>query len=394
MIQELNDKEELLKAADLATLCFHDQINDAKKALTQNHELEMFGYYKESNLLAAAGSYKFQIFIRDNLFDCAGFAYVMTHPSERRRGYVKELMNKILVDRKKQGYPLAALWPFDHTFYEKFGFGNAEKSINYVFKPGEIKSSFKLEERIRVTDVTDENDFTPLKEITHNAVNKYTRIVGEKDAWLLRGSLGGKFKIYLLEREEIPIAYVSFKFVKKGEWDYHMTIMDFAYIDLNAKFNLMGFLRNFSADINKISTSFPVQEEIESYLDGVKDTHKFNQWPSMVRILDIKKCFEQLDYNPSINEELYFKTEDKILTENTGIWKLQIENGKGHISKVEQIESIPNEILDLTINQLSQVLVGYSNIEKLLESHSKRIPNSWRQKELFPEKACSFMLWF
>ncbi len=394
MIRELKDKEELLKAVDLAVLCFHEQIYDEKRALTEAQELEIFGYYRDTNLLATAGSYKFNMFIRDNLYDCAGIAYVMTHPAERRRGYVKELMHKIIIDRKNQGFPIAALWPFDHDFYQKFGFASAEKSINYVFKPGDIKSKFKLDENIKVADITEKKDYLPLKQIAENVSNRYTRVIGDKDAWALRGWLAGKFKIYLLERNDIPIAYVSLKFVKKGEWDHNISVMDFSYIDIQAKYSLLGFLRNFSADISKISMSLPIQEEIESYLDGVKDDHKFNQWPSMIRILDIKKCFEQVDYHPSINEELIFQVEDKILSENTGIWKLQISNEKCNVSKIDKEEIIKEEILELTINQLSQILIGYSSIEKLLESEIKDIPEKWKLKELFPEMPCSSMVWF
>ncbi|GAG84510.1 unnamed protein product, partial [marine sediment metagenome] len=286
------------------------------------------------------------------------------------------------------------LWPFDHEFYRKYGFENGEKAISYNFKPSNIKSDFKLDDNTKVTDVTDMKDYLPLMQVAMNAKNKYTRVIGDVDAWLLRGELQGGFKIYLFERDDIPTAYISLKFKKVGEWEQNMQILDIAYTDIQAKHSIFAFLRNFEADISKISINLPIQEEVERYLQSIDDTHKFNTWPSMFRILDIKKCFEQIDFLPSLNEELYFQLEDKIISENSGIWKLTIENGKCNVLKLESISADKDNILDLTINQLSQILIGHSNIEKLLEHSNVQIPEQWKNKDLFPEMPCSVMLWF
>lgn len=394
MIREFKDTEDINQAVKLAVLCFHEPTKEMEKFFAGIQELKMLGAFEENTLLAAAGSYKFQMFIREKLFDCSGIAYVMTNPVQRRKGYVKDLMNKLIIDKKNQGYPVAALWPFDHGFYQKFGFENAEKAIRYNFKPSEIKSNFKLEDNIKISEITDKKDFSPLIQVAKKALNKYTRVIGDVDAWLLRGELQGYFKIYLMERDEKPIAYISLKFRKAKEWEHNMQIMDFAYVDIEAKHNLFAFLRNFEADINQISLTLPVQEEIEGYLDGVKDTHKFNQWPAMFRILDVKKSFEQLDYHSALNEKLYFQVEDNVLPENSGIWNLQIKDGKCLVSKNEGQNIAKEKILELSINQLSQILIGYSKVEHLLEHTGKKIPEEWKQKDLFPVMPCSFMLWF
>ena len=120
MIREFKDKEDIDQAVKLAALCFHEPTKEMEKFFEGIKELKMLGAFEEKTLLAAAGAYKFQMFIRDTLFDSAGIAGVMTNPTERRKGYVKELMNKLIVEKKKQGYPVAALWPFEHSFYQKF----------------------------------------------------------------------------------------------------------------------------------------------------------------------------------------------------------------------------------------------------------------------------------
>ncbi|MCE7741107.1 MAG: GNAT family N-acetyltransferase [Candidatus Heimdallarchaeota archaeon] len=393
MIQELKNTEDLEKAANLAALCFHDPIKEMKEFYSQIQELEMIGIYEKSILTAAAGSYKFRIFIRDQILDCAGVANVMTDPAYRRKGYVKELMIKILEDSKNQGYPIAALWPFDHDFYRKFGFESGEKTITFKFKPGQIKSDFKIEDNITIEDVTEKNDFLPLIQVAENAQNKYTRVYGDVAAWQMRGKLQG-FKTYLIERDGKPIAYISLKFKKVKEWEFNMNIMDLAYVDIEAKHTLFAFLKNFEADITNIFINLPYQEEVESYLTSVNDEHKFNQWPAMMRILDIQQCFEQLHYPKHLESKIYFKVEDKIISENSGIWELDIQEGKCKASVIEDGTVEMDKVLEITINQLTQILIGYSSIAKLLEHQKAKIPNEWTTKELFPEVPTAIMAWF
>ncbi len=393
MIKELKDTTDIEKAVNLAALCFHDPVKKLKEYYFEIQELEMLGIYENSILKAAAGSYKFQMFIRNQIFDCAGIANVMTEPAYRRKGYVTELMNKILVDRKNQGYPIAALWPFDHSFYQKFGFESGEKTITFKFKPGQIKSQFKIEDNIKIEDVTDKNDFLALIQVAENALNKYTRIYGDVAAWQMRGKLQ-EFKTYLVERDGKPIAYLSLKFKKVKEWEFDMNIMDFAFIDIEAKHTLFAFLRNFEADITNILVNLPYQEEVEGYLTDINDEHKFNQWPAMVRILDVQQCFEQLIYPKDLESKIYFSIEDKIILENSGIWELDIKEGtcKASIIKEGLIEK--EKVLEITINQLTQILVGYSSVAKLMEHQNTKIPKEWIAENLFPEVPTGIMLWF
>jgi len=393
LIRELKDAKDLEQVAELASLCFHDPPKEMKDFYSKIQELEMLGIYEESNLKAAAGSYKFQIFIRNQILDCAGVANVMTDPIFRRKGYVNELMNRILLDKKNQGYPIAALWPFDHEFYRKYGFDSGEKTITFKFKPSDIKSDFKVAENITIEDVTEKNDFQPLIQITLNAYNKYTRIFGDIAAWQMKGNLQG-FKTYLVKRDDEPIAYLSLKFKKVKEWEFDMNIMDFAYVDIDAKHTLFAFLRNFEADISNIYINLPYQEEVENYLTSVKDEHKFNQWPAMMRILDIKKCFEQLNYPKYLNKKLFFKIEDKIITENSGIWMLDVIDGKCSVTKKTAEEVADKEILELTIQQLTQLFVGHSTIARLLEHKNINLPEEWKDNHLFPEVPTAIMLWF
>jgi predicted acetyltransferase len=172
-----------------------------------------------------------------------------------------------------------------------------------------------------------------------------------------------------------------------------MRIMDIAYVDTDAKHALLALIRNFSADINKVHVNLPYTEEVESYLTSVLEDCKFNQWPAMLRVLDIKKSFESLSYPNYLKEQLLFHVEDTLITENTGVWQLDISEGKCIASKVE-IDKEDEKVLKLTLHQLSQLLSGYSSIDKILEHKNTPIPEEWKDKHLFPEVQTGIMVWF
>ena len=392
MIRECKTKEDLDEAAKLAVLCFHEPPKDMEKFFSEIKEFTLLGAFEEENMVAAAGWYDFQIFIREQLLNCAGIAYVMTNPIYRRKGHVKELMNKILLERKAKGYSVSALWPFDYDFYRKFGFERFEKTITYKFKPSQLSSELKLEDNIKIVEVTKSKDYTPLIQVAKNAEGKWNRVIGETNAWQVRGELQN-YSIYLLKRDDEPIAYICFEFKKRAEWQYDMRVMDLAFTDIDAKHAIFAFIRNFSADISNVIINLPYTVEVESYLTSVLEDCKFNQWPAMLRILDVKKSFESLKYPSYLKKKLLFNVEDSLISENTGTWQLHIENGQCIASKVD-VEKDDDKVLKLTLHQLTQLLSGYSSLDKILEHKNSPIPDEWNDTHLFPEVPTAIMVWF
>ena len=393
--REIKEDSDIKKAAKLAEICFHESnYEDNIKFYKNLKECEIFGLFENNELYAAGGSYDFNIFIRDHLFRCAGIAHVMTHPIQRKKGYVRRLMEEILISKFEEGYTISSLWPFKHSFYQKFGFEIIEKPISYRFSPSDIKKDLKIGEEVNVRE-TKEEDFPILNEIAKNALNKYTRIIGKYDAWALRGSLQ-KFITYIFEKEKKPVGYISFKFrkVKEKEWGSNLVIVDFAYVDLETKKAIFAFLRKYEADIGEISLTIPYEEEILGYLNDIKDKHKYAQWPAMVRILNLKKTIENLIFPSDIDINLYTKIKDEIIKENEGLWLFRISNGKCLAEKINQ-ETIPDEeILNVDINQITQIIVGYSKVENIFETSKEKIPKVWLNEEIFPPVPCSVMVWF
>jgi predicted N-acetyltransferase YhbS len=60
--------------------------------------------------------------LRGLVHPMAGIASVASHPSARRRGLVRALMDRLLRQMRDEGHPLSALYPFRPSFYQQFGY--------------------------------------------------------------------------------------------------------------------------------------------------------------------------------------------------------------------------------------------------------------------------------
>ncbi len=391
--RQISTKDEYDQAAELAATCFHESVEDMKNDIKEFSEQYFLGAFEDNQLQAATDGRFFEIFIRNQLFKCAGIAFVMTGPVYRRKGLVKKLMKILLRKMKDDGYVYSALWPFEHKFYSNFGYASIDKSIYYQIKPSNIRKDIVKDQSISIRISQNEKDFPKLKQIANNAMNKYTRIVSDKDAWKLRGSKQKRI-IYLFEREEEPVGYISFKYKKTGEWKHDINILDLAYKDISTKRTMLSFLRNFDSDITQITMEIPYEEEILSYLVDYNTEHKFAGWPAMLRILDVKKCFEGLVYSATINSKLYLRLKDEIIEENSGTWEITINAGKCSLSKIVNVEIEEKKILNISVGKLTQLLSGYNTIQKLLEAEETQIPEDWLNRELFTSSPGAVMVEF
>ncbi len=85
--------------------------------------------------LAAAASLPMRQNVRGLVHDMAGIAGVVSHPSARRRGLVRELLTRLLRQTREQGCTVSALYPFRPSFYARFGYVGIPHSRKARFTP-------------------------------------------------------------------------------------------------------------------------------------------------------------------------------------------------------------------------------------------------------------------
>ena len=93
-------------------------------AKTLPHE-RMHAAFEEGQIVGGAGAFPFELSVPGGSLPCAGVTAVGVHPTHRRRGVLRSMMDTQLRDVHERGEPIAALWASEETIYGRFGYGIA-----------------------------------------------------------------------------------------------------------------------------------------------------------------------------------------------------------------------------------------------------------------------------
>lgn len=119
--------EELRTAMEAAETAFAGEVTDEdwereRQLLPPERALVA---YDRGRPVGLAGAYAFDLGIPGGELPCAGVTWVGVLPSHRRRGILRDFMQRQLADVHGWGEPLAALWASEASIYGRFGYGIA-----------------------------------------------------------------------------------------------------------------------------------------------------------------------------------------------------------------------------------------------------------------------------
>src|SRR6266700_1688995 len=88
------------------------------------HE-RMHAAFENGAIVGGAGAFPYELSVPGASLPCAGVTGVGVHPTHRRRGVLRAMMDAQLRDVHERGEPIASLWASEETIYGRFGYGIA-----------------------------------------------------------------------------------------------------------------------------------------------------------------------------------------------------------------------------------------------------------------------------
>jgi predicted N-acetyltransferase YhbS len=118
---------------------------------------------EEGRTLAGVAGLRMRQNVRGLVHDMAGVASVSSHPSARRRGLVRGLLERLLRQMRDEGAVVTALYPFRPSFYARFGYVGIPRHRTASFAPEGLSHLVRAElpgdvERLSMRDGFDEWD--------------------------------------------------------------------------------------------------------------------------------------------------------------------------------------------------------------------------------------------
>jgi len=320
---------------------------------------------EQGNIIATIGVIDFSQRIRGTLVRSAGMTAVACRPEYRRQEYMVKLFQYVFEKIYDEGFLVSTLYPFEFSFYEKLGYGQADSIRVYTVKSTDIIQRPILNRTISEDFDPDYSRCQPL----------YNKLLSQIDGLVERSSnvwknlegwnwTSGGFQFICQDEKGQDRGYLILRFEKKSPKNPfpYLEVREMVFFDLQTKQALLNFLANHDSQREFIKMA-PFDTNYLPFFKNPRLKENIDVANSMFRIINAKQLLPLLKYPEDIDTQITLEIEDQMkqCSWNTKSFSLQISQGKGRFisEKAEKVK--------LGIKALSQIVAGFHTPHELAE---------------------------
>ncbi len=283
----------------------------------------------DNTIVSTASSYAFEVTVPGGArLPMAAVSMVTVHPTHRRRGVLRRVMDAQLDDVARRGEPLAGLTASEASIYERFGYGTATFTTNWDLESEYARLQHPHDQdggRVRIVDA---------ETATGVAHEVYTRIAPTRVGELTRPaewwpplfaprSRGARFFTAVHEGpDHTPDAFARYTFDKNwpdGVAADVLRVLELQAVDDDAEAAMWSYL--FGIDLVGTITAAdrPVDDPLRWRLPDPRRMRvrqlRDHLW---VRIVDVAAALGARTY--ATDDALVLELVDDFRPENSGCW--------------------------------------------------------------------------
>lgn len=343
---------------DLAHYAFQFEKNETYQNRLDylvNHSTH-YGSYDGNQLVSQIIATPFKVQLFHQLFDMMGIGFVSSDPAYRGEGRIDQLMTQILSDCKENGMTLSYLAPFSYPFYRRYGYELVFERIAYQVPSHQWPDSKRVAGKIRRLSWEDAKSSVQSIYTTSNR-NKHGGVLRE-DWWYeykFQLQRSYYFAVYY-NSENQPEGYLVYQ-IKEGifycqEWE---ALTGNAYLALNR------YIATHKDSVKEIHYERGYDKDTVFFLNETPLFEATIRPEMMVRIVDVEKFLQKYPLD-NLSQSVAIRIEkDLYATWNEGIFELDAK-----AKKVKKVKTSKLPTLTLSVQRLTQLLLGYKTIQELL----------------------------
>ncbi|MBQ3079731.1 MAG: GNAT family N-acetyltransferase [Clostridia bacterium] len=379
------ERHERIELKKLWSICFlygmNVQEEEAKDKENADRKLksDFYGCFSDDGKLVSGMAANHYLMNFDgNDVPLCGIGGVVTHPSYRNSGAIRNIFEKLLRNERESGAVFSGLYPFSHAFYRKFGYEVGRVKSIYTI-PLSCLSDYACELDTKLLLPDEPADYLlPV----YDAFRKRYSLSIERDLESQKHQTRSNpyekndFTYVIFENGE-PIAYAAFSPVKKDDGN-HAVVRDYAFVTEYAFTKLLGFFHRFRAQFTSVEIELPSDIPIATIVNAPYELSCTQDANYMIRVLNTQKALSGIVRD--FDYRFVIEVTDDFLPENSG--KFLAEPGKAENT------DLPADV-SMSIYTLSQIITGAISFEEALFKKDVRI--SGNQKTLlrvFTKKPC------
>lgn len=321
---------------------------------------ERYGLFEDDALLCVCRHYDLTARVRGEDRRVAGLSAVASPTEHRRRGYVAELLRESLADYRDRGIDLSMLWPFEHAFYRRYGWGTVNDYARYEAAPETLAPAAGPDRgRFRWVEA---DDWESLDAIHHAHGDRADLSLRRSETWWRRRVFerwDDDPYVYRWDdgsEDGDPRAYLAYTVDDDGETTLRVT--DVAYADHAALRQLLRFLSVHGSQIDRITLRAPPDLPLFEMVDAPEEIECTLHAGSMFRLVDIARALKRIETPDGFDETPTISVSDPLVPWNDGTFSIP-----GDGTAREPTEGRP--MVETSVETLSQLYAGYRSVETL-----------------------------
>lgn len=276
---------------------------------------------------------------------CGGFAAVASPVEARRRGHVAALLRHACDELQSQGVALAMLYPFQQSFYDRYGWATCMERRIMRGSP----DLFQHFTRLPGDWVPVGPDAIPeLQQIYAGALRGRFGVLLRDEAWWRRKVLHNwenKARSAYVWRDEQGQgrAYMIYE-ISAGERPARkLTCREVVALDPTARSQIFVFMADHGTQCGEVVFRTPADAPVNLLL---RDPLRVEVEPYfMLRLLDVATALSQFPYPVQVEGRLSIALSDDWLDHNQATFELEVSEGRGVCRRLP-----PGHAADLACN--------------------------------------------
>lgn len=314
-----------------------------QQALEEHVDTRCFILFKGEQAIACAYNSPLTQNVRGKIYAASGVWDVATHPAERRKGYSRQVLERLLADARDAGAAFSALYPFKESFYERLGYTTFPQPRVAEFSPGALAPLLKL-------DLPGAVELVPIEQgyrIYRTYLRQHQRNI--HGMALFEGS-----RAIELRGQEVWMAFARVDDILVGTMSYRiqnfggaMTVFRLFYDDSRARFLLLEWLARHVDQVKTVKIGLPPFEQPETWLADLNVSISASK-PPLGRVADVA-AIGGMQTGPG---RFTARISDPLCAWNEGCFAFETVEGVLHVSPADEADC------DLGIQALSALVFG------------------------------------
>lgn len=319
------------------------------------------GLYDGDTLVTTAGHHDLTVSIRGEWRAATGLSVVATLPEHRRQGRVRRLLRESLAETRESGTPFSLLWPFEHPFYRRFGWGRVCDIGRYELEPGDLAAVADHGLAGGAYRRLEADDYAELQAVDERFADRFDLTMRRTEAWYRHRFFEGRENepfVYGWERDGELRGYLRYDI--EHDDDRVLQVTDFGAPDDAAAINLYRFLHRHEGQADEVRIHAPVDDRLFDLLEDPRAVDLTLLPGPMGRLVDVPTAIEALPAPADVEASLTLAVEDGLGDWNDGTFGVEAADGAFAV----QADAEAGPTATLPIETLSRLAFGSMTAER------------------------------